>query len=219
MEYWFQLYLNFLTCFSVSSFICFIIDINSDIIKYNEKKIIQFKDQSTSIDLIKKQYNYIYPRVLVNVLLISPIFFKMLVNNYNLNNNFSLSDLLYIFLAGCLIDIFFYTSHRIMHHPVLYKWSHKIHHNFKTPVGMESVYHHWFDLCFANILPIFLSLWILQVRSIQIWHIWVSLSTFFTVFIAHSGWIRDTHNDHHQLYNKHFGTGVFMDKLFDTGDV
>ena len=78
MEYWFQLYLNFLTCFSVSSFICFIIDINSDIIKYNEKKIIQFKDQSISIDLIKKQYNYIYPRVLVNVLLISPIFFKML---------------------------------------------------------------------------------------------------------------------------------------------
>jgi len=216
MEYWFQLYLNFLICFISSSFLCFIVDVNSEVIKYNEKKIIQFKYQPTSIIILKNQYKFIYPRVLVNILLISPMFFRCLINNYILNNDFVFTDLLYILLAGCLIDIFFYAFHRIMHHPILYELSHKIHHKFKTPVGMESVYHHWFDLCFSNILPIFLSLWILQVRSIQIWHLWVSLSTFFTVIVAHSGWIKDSHNDHHKLYSKYFGTGVFMDKLFDT---
>jgi len=216
MENWISLYINFLICFILSSFICYIIDINSTLIKYKNRKIIEYKNQQTDIDFLIFQYKFITPRVVINVLGVVPLFFMNIISNCKFDKNFKYYELLYILLAGWLIDIFFYTSHRILHNPVLYKWSHKIHHRFKNPVGMEAVYHHWFDLCFGNILPIFLSLWILPSKNIFIWHIWISLSTCFTILKAHSGWLDDDHSKHHKLYNICYGTSLFMDKFFDT---
>ena len=86
-----------------------------------------------------------------------------------------------IIFAGGLIDIF-YVTHRARY-KYLYKWSHKIHQDSKT-IGMEAVYHHWFDLYFSNLLPIFMALWVLPSENIYTWYTWVFLATA-TQFYTH----------------------------------
>ncbi|XP_072179030.1 methylsterol monooxygenase 1-like [Diadema setosum] len=80
---------------------------------------------------------------------------------------------------GCLVveDTWHYFMHRALHHRSIYKYIHKIHHNFQSPFGMVAEYAHpletmilgmgtmWGMLLFANHL-IFLWVWMF-VRLIE----------------------------------------------------
>ena len=39
-------------------------------------------------------------------------------------------------------DFLFYWSHRLLHHTSIYKYIHKVHHNFHTPVGVSCAHEH-----------------------------------------------------------------------------
>ena len=41
-----------------------------------------------------------------------------------------------------LFDTWFYWTHRLLHHKAIYKYVHKQHHRFKTPVGVAAVFAH-----------------------------------------------------------------------------
>ena len=54
----------------------------------------------------------------------------------------------YIVLAqlfGCLVleDTWHFFVHQVLHHKRIYKYIHKVHHNFQAPFGMVSEYAHW----------------------------------------------------------------------------
>ena len=48
-------------------------------------------------------------------------------------------------LVGCLVveDTWHYFVHQALHHKRIYKYIHKVHHNFQAPFGMVAEYAHW----------------------------------------------------------------------------
>jgi methylsterol monooxygenase len=47
-------------------------------------------------------------------------------------------------MYGCLVleDTWHYFFHRLLHHKRIYKYVHKVHHNFQAPFGMVAEYAH-----------------------------------------------------------------------------
>ena len=208
---WILFYVNFLITFTISGLFCFYKDFKSNDEQLNNKI------QSTNKLQVLSQYKFILPRVIINALGLIPFFFKFAMRLSTFNEDFNfMQSIFQIIFAGFFIDFFFYSTHRLLHHPKLYKWSHYIHHRFNKPVGIEAIYHHWFDLYFSNLLPIFLSLWILPNKNIITWHFWIFLSTSTAVIHSHSGWYQTRHSTHHTKYIVNYGVGLFMDKICGT---
>ena len=99
-----------------------------------------------------------------------------------------------------------------MHTSIIYKWSHKLHHIYKDPVGMEALYLHWFDLYMGNILPIYLPIINTNLNLHIIWTFIIITNTLF----SHTQYIDLFHNNHHIYFNCNFGLGYYMDKIFNT---
>lgn len=62
----------------------------------------------------------------------------------------------HIFLCIIIEDFLFYWSHRLLHHPMLYKHFHKKHHEFKvlTASSIASEYTHPVESLLGNIIPV-----------------------------------------------------------------
>lgn len=58
-------------------------------------------------------------------------------------------------IAFCMMceDATFYWSHRMLHHPRLYPWIHKMHHTFNQTVSIAAEYSHPLEFLFGNLLP------------------------------------------------------------------
>ncbi|GAC92749.1 sterol desaturase [Pseudozyma hubeiensis SY62] len=70
----------------------------------------------------------------------------------------------------CLLmeDIGFYAVHRALHHPKIYKYIHKKHHEFSAPIAGASTYAHPLEHYFSNLLPILVGLLITRAHlSVQ----------------------------------------------------
>ncbi|XP_017275425.1 fatty acid hydroxylase domain-containing protein 2 isoform X2 [Kryptolebias marmoratus] len=53
-----------------------------------------------------------------------------------------------------LEEVLFYYSHRLFHHPSLYKHYHKQHHEWTAPIGLVSIYAHPLEHVISNMLPV-----------------------------------------------------------------
>ena len=55
----------------------------------------------------------------------------------------------------CMIceDTGFYFIHRIMHHPSVYQYVHKMHHEYSTTTSIAAEYSHPLEYAFGVILP------------------------------------------------------------------
>lgn len=58
-----------------------------------------------------------------------------------------------IFFCMLCEDFTFYFTHRLMHWGPFYKRIHKIHHSYKTTVGIAAEYCHPVEFVFSNMLP------------------------------------------------------------------
>ena len=121
----------------------------------------------------------------------------------------------FLFIGIFMIDFFFYIGHYIMHNKYLYKWSHKKHHEFDYPVGLEALYLHWFDLIFGNIIPLYLPILILNnhIYTLLLWTIFTISST---VLVAHSSFNDKFYLNHHIYRTLNYGHGTYMDRIFKT---
>uniref|UniRef100_A0A8C3F3L5 Fatty acid hydroxylase domain containing 2 n=2 Tax=Chrysemys picta bellii TaxID=8478 RepID=A0A8C3F3L5_CHRPI len=117
-------------------------------------------------------------------------------------------------------EILFYYSHRLVHHPLLYKRIHKKHHEWTAPVGVVSLYAHPVEHVFSNMLPLLVGPIILgsHVASIMVWLCLAILAT----SISHCGYhlpflpSPEFHDFHHLKFNQCYGVLGVLDRLHGT---
>ncbi|CDU25010.1 probable alpha-hydroxylase AHD1 [Sporisorium scitamineum] len=122
----------------------------------------------------------------------------------------------------CLLaeEIGFYTVHRALHHPRVYRYIHKKHHEFTAPIAGASTYAHPLEHYFSNLLPILIGL--LITRS----HLSVQYLFFHGLMIGshvqHSGYnipfmtCALVHDWHHYFYTENYGPVGLLDTIFKT---
>lgn len=117
-------------------------------------------------------------------------------------------------------ELGFYYSHRLGHHPRLYKHFHKIHHEWTAPVSIIGIYNHWLEHIIANLLPMTLGPMIMgsHLASFWMWSCIVITST----QISHGGYhlpflpSPEAHDFHHLKFTNNFGVLGVLDRLHGT---
>ena len=186
---------------------------------YGSDELIRNKIGNKDRNILLVGYKKVIKLVAFNLYILTiPIYFLDKKYTQNYNENFILYYEFFYFLLNLVIsEILFYTFHRILHHKLIYKHFHKIHHEFKEPIGISALYTHPIDAVLGVIIPDGIGLYILGAHPITI-RFWTILAIFFTIMIAHSNFMNlsETHDNHHKLTNYNYGNGFFMDKLFGT---
>jgi len=102
---------------------------------------------------------------------------------------------LFVFLRDfviCVIanDTLFYWGHRLLHHPSIYKYVHKQHHEFKINTGISSEYAHPVEHLFSNLVPVAGNL--LMGSHVLVFWVWL---------VIRIGEIVDTHSGYEFKYS------------------
>lgn len=84
------------------------------------------------------------------------------------------------------ISCIFLFSFRILHHPLLYKHIHKIHHEWTAPVGLVALYAHPIEHLVSNMLPPIIGPILMGSHLATAW-LWFALVLLSTT-VAHSGY-------------------------------
>jgi len=99
----------------------------------------------------------------------------------------SLSTMLLQLLIFIIIeDTLFYWSHRLLHHPRIYKHIHKQHHEFKSTIGIASEYAHPVEAILSNLVPSLAGPFVVGPHVFTFW-LWTSFRVIETTD-AHSGY-------------------------------
>ncbi|XP_063063244.1 fatty acid hydroxylase domain-containing protein 2-like isoform X2 [Engraulis encrasicolus] len=127
-------------------------------------------------------------------------------------------------LSFCLLvqEVLFYYSHRMFHHPALYKHIHKMHHEWTAPMGVVSVYAHPIEHVVSNLLPVVMGPVLLR-SHLSTTVLWYTLVLIITT-IDHSGYhlpflkSPEFHDFHHHKFNQCYGALGVLDRLHGTDD-
>ena len=117
-------------------------------------------------------------------------------------------------------EALFYYSHRMLHHPSLYRHFHKQHHEWQTPIALAAEYCHPFEHVISNVIPIMIGPYLMKSHSIMchIWYIYVVVLTLHD----HSGYHFPLtpspvfHDFHHLKFNVNYGIWGVWDWLHGT---
>lgn len=106
-------------------------------------------------------------------------------------------------LTVCIMmeEIAFYYSHRFLHNKYIYKYIHKQHHEWTSPIAVSAIYAHPIEHIFSNMLPPALGIFIMGSHIATAW-MWFAIALTSTLN-AHSGYhlpffpSPEAHNFHH----------------------
>lgn len=114
----------------------------------------------------------------------------------------------------------FYYTHRLFHHPKLYRHIHKVHHEWTSPIGIVSIYAHPVEHVLSNLIPPMLGPILCGSHIATAW-MWYSMALFSTT-IAHCGYhfpflpSPEAHDFHHLKFNQNYGVLGVLDRLHGT---
>ena len=122
-------------------------------------------------------------------------------------------DLIYFipvsFIFEIMFDLFHYITHRIMHHNFFYKYSHKKHHKFPHPSSITTYYQHSFDIIITNVIPTFLTLYIMS-QYICISYYMFTLINMYKTYIEIAG-----HCGKHLVNTASFPQFIWLPRIFN----
>ncbi|ELU05380.1 hypothetical protein CAPTEDRAFT_97775, partial [Capitella teleta] len=117
-------------------------------------------------------------------------------------------------------EVMFYYSHRMLHHPSLYKRFHKKHHEWTAPIGLVSIYATPLEYLVGNSTSVYCGPLLMGSHVTSAW-LWYALS-FFVTTVHHSGYhlpftpSPQFHDYHHMRFNWNFGTLGILDRIHGT---
>jgi sterol desaturase/sphingolipid hydroxylase (fatty acid hydroxylase superfamily) len=127
-------------------------------------------------------------------------------------------------LAVVFEEFLFYYSHRLMHVPFFYANVHKVHHSYKAPHAIASLYAHPFEAFTANLIAMNLPLFVCNFHLLT-FYIAISLG-WMSSLVGHCGYDlpilslfipkHDFHDLHHERFTGNFGTAGWLDWLAGT---
>jgi len=130
--------------------------------------------------------------------------------------------MIYRFLISMvLVEVVFFYTHKLLHHPRLYKY-HRVHHEFIEPCASSAMYCHPIEAVFSNQLAVTISPVITGMSLLEIM-VWTSFCAINTVK-SHSGlrmnYFNSKYHDlHHSKRNVNFGFLYLLDILHGTCDL
>ncbi|XP_030564712.1 fatty acid hydroxylase domain-containing protein 2 [Drosophila novamexicana] len=120
-----------------------------------------------------------------------------------------------------LEETMFYYVHRLLHHKSVYKYVHKKHHEWTSPVAAMTLYAHPLEHVLANLVPVGISLSLLGAHVLVAW-VLTSLAVI-NAMSDHTGysfpWSGGSvrfHDYHHAKFNYNYGVTGWLDKLHGT---
>jgi sterol desaturase/sphingolipid hydroxylase (fatty acid hydroxylase superfamily) len=119
-------------------------------------------------------------------------------------------------------EILYHYLHRMLHHPRVYPYFHRHHHQFNSPVALAGLYFHPVDYILTGVLPIMLPAWVIRVHILTMWL--NTILVFTEASVVHCRYdfygILDLKPKSHDLHHKHktVNSGVMgiMDYLHGT---
>jgi sterol desaturase/sphingolipid hydroxylase (fatty acid hydroxylase superfamily) len=158
-----------------------------------------------------QEYSKILPTAVFNLIITYPLFY--LYESYlSWREQKNENPFYYNFICWLLLtDIFFYTVHRILHHPKLFCY-HRLHHSYRYTYGPGAIYSSSVEFIFSNLLPNLLSFQILSLSRDETIII-IVFQTFYTVIVSHGGYLfNQEHLQHHLTFQEPYG--LFISDYF-----
>jgi len=119
-------------------------------------------------------------------------------------------------------DFWFFHVHKLLHHPLFYKYVHKVHHQFKAPVAATCEYAHPVEHFLCNVAPVVLGPWLAGSHCVELW-LWMFIVIISTIS-HHSGYDipfspfgkAPIHDWHHESFKDNYGAVGLCDLLYGT---
>jgi len=117
-------------------------------------------------------------------------------------------------------EVGFYYTHRISHHPSLYKHYHKRHHEWTSSISIIAIYSHPVEHLVSNVWPVFLGPLLMGSHVATLW-VWIMVAQLSTLN-SHCGYhlpfmpSPEAHDYHHLKFTNNFGVLGVLDRLHGT---
>jgi sterol desaturase/sphingolipid hydroxylase (fatty acid hydroxylase superfamily) len=120
-------------------------------------------------------------------------------------------EVLKFLISVLIVEMWFYSTHYLLHQRPFYSQIHKIHHRFKAPIAVASMYAHPLEFITGNLLGVVLGPMLTRCHPLTS-YIWIH-NALMSTGGSHSGYkmfYADFHDAHHQYFDYNFGIGWFV---------
>ena len=195
-------YYIYLASFLITSLYCF------------RKDCLINKNKEESKILFQKYKNALHLS-LFNIIVVGYIGFRSVYTFYKPKEfNLYISSIEFMISINAA-NILFYFIHRLFHSIKVLSKYHRVHHEFKEPIGLRAAYTHPIDYFFGNLVPLGITPFLLNMDIYTISFV-TYLSIYSTVVREHSDYSDNRHHlDHHKYFNCNYGA-KWLDKFFGT---